>query len=112
MVGNYILDHGKPRICLGLSEWTGWMESHDIVIERTKVDPSEVVTIFTGSDLGAGFPNMPMLWETCVVGPQGMVLHNDDAVYSSLGAAKCGHFEIVKELEQAHGRPPTDDKLA
>jgi len=101
----YILDergYTKPVEVLEWSKWFGKFENR--LVERTKENDFSVTTIFLGIDSNYErffdplAPQEPILFETCVLkSPKqgknynGLVFH-----YSSLAAAKSGHYAIVR----------------
>ncbi len=96
--GNYILVDGKPVPEPDLLRWADWHETADRSVEQTWADHEIwVSTVFLGLDHNHIGQGPPVLWETGIFIRGGMETCRR---YSSLAAAKRGHWEVVVEYRK------------
>lgn len=85
---HYILRNGRP-VKVSMLEWAEWLQqSENREVESTIIGRYQVSTVFLGINAPGG------IYETMVFNT------NEIQRYWTLGEAKKGHFEIVKEIEQ------------
>ena len=93
MCNNYILDeNGNPKLETDVMAWATWFETANRVIKETKVDESEVSTVFLGLDYNFADKGLPLLYETMVFGGR---LNGECNRYPTQEMAEIGHEEMV-----------------
>lgn len=96
-MNKYILKDGKAVQENNLMKWARWIETANVVVERTEVSSGVTVsTVFLGLDHSFGSGD-PILFETMIFGGErdGFLQR-----YSTRDEALKGHGAIVKEFHR------------
>ena len=97
MMPHYILDGREPKRCDNLLQWARWMEDHDRVVARTKIDEILVSTVFLGLDHNFD-GGTPILFETMVFGGP---LNEHMVRYTGWKQALAGHQRVLEQVQSA-----------
>lgn len=101
-LGRYILnDQGEPEPCEDLERWGRWVEiPGNRRLAEDFVGDLRVSTVFLALD-HAFHGGPPVLWETMIFGPDGHVLDEYQARYTSREAALRGHADAVAQAHRS-----------
>jgi hypothetical protein len=91
----YILRNGEP-VEATLLEWAKWFEGDKTrIIEHTRISDDVLIsTVFLGFDHGHGNHPKKLFFETMIFGGP---LDQECWRYATLGEAKIGHFNAVRQ---------------
>jgi hypothetical protein len=98
--GKYILQGHTPVPCYDLLEWAYWFETGDRIVAHTVVDEKKkigVSTVFLGLDHSFKLGEIPVLFESLVVGG---AMDGHMNRYCTWEEAEEGHEELVKQCEK------------
>lgn len=94
----YIEKDGRPVRVEDGKEWNEWCKTTNRLIEKTKVGPVKVVTLFLGLDhLAEGAAGLPLVYETVI---DGGVLDGKQWLYATREEAQQGHLIAVRKAKR------------
>ena len=92
----YIEKDGRPVSIEDMAEWNQWYRTANRLVEKTKVGPVSVVTLFLGMDNRTGSIGPPLLYETVI---RGGVLDGTQYLYSTREEDLQGHRTYVDKAK-------------